>query len=62
MGWAKTDEDIREINDDRMRDSGKCYYGNSYINSAPNYLSKKSEDSQTMYYTNNQRFADKIIE
>lgn len=41
MGWAKTDEDIRDTIDSRMRDRCHSYHGNTYINYCPNYLSKK---------------------
>ena len=42
MGLAKADEDIREKIDNRMRDSGHSYYGNTYINRYPDYPSRKS--------------------
>ena len=41
MGWAKTDEDIKDTIDNRVRDSGHSYHGNTYINYYPDYLSKK---------------------
>ena len=50
MGWAKTDEDIREKIDNRMRDSGRSYYGNTYINRYPDYPSRKSVSTSTTYY------------
>ena len=42
MGWAKTDEDIRDTIDSRMRDRCNSYHGNTYINYCPNCLSKKT--------------------
>lgn len=42
MGWAKTDEDIRDTIDNRMRDRGHSYHRNTYINYYPDYLSKKT--------------------
>ena len=50
MGWAKTDEDIREKIDNRMRDSGCSYYGNTYINRYPDYPSRKPVSTSTTYY------------
>ncbi len=50
MGWAKTDEDIREKIDNRMRDSGRSYYGNTYINRYPDYPSKKPDSTVVTYY------------
>ena len=50
MGWAKTDEDIREKIDNRMRDSGRSYYGNTYINRYPDYPSRKPESTVVTYY------------
>ena len=50
MGWAKYDEDIREKIDSRMRDSGRSYYGNTYINRYPDYPSKRSVSASTTYY------------
>lgn len=50
MGWAKYDEDIREKIDNRMRDSGRSYYGNTYINRYPDYPSKRSVSASTTYY------------
>ena len=50
MGWAKTDEDIREKIDNRMRDSGRSYYGNTYINRYPDYPSQRSVSASTTYY------------
>jgi hypothetical protein len=50
MGWAKYDEDIREKIDNRMRDSGRSYYGNTYINRYPDYPSRKPVSSSTTYY------------
>ena len=50
MGWAKTDEDIREKIDNRMRDNGRSYYWNTYINRYPEYLSRKPESTVVTYY------------
>ena len=50
MGWAKYDEDIREKIDNRMRDSGRSYYGNTYINRYPDYPSRKSVSASTTYH------------
>ena len=47
MGWAKTDEDIREKIDNRMRDSGRSYYGNTYIDRYPDYPSQKTASIST---------------
>ena len=52
MGWAKTDEDIRERIDVRMRDNGRSYYGNTYINRSPDYLSRGSAS----YYPSTSRY------
>ena len=52
MGWAKTDEDIRERIDVRMRDNGRSYYGNTYINRSPDYLSRGSAS----YYPSTHRY------
>ena len=41
MGWTKTGEDIREAIDERMRDDERGYYGDIYINSSPDYPSRK---------------------
>ena len=50
MGIAKMAEDIREKNDERMRDSGIPYYGNTYINRYPDYPSRKSVSTSTTYH------------
>ena len=50
MGWAKTDEDIREKIDIRMRNSGTNYYGNTYFNRYPDYISRKSSNVSTTYH------------
>ena len=42
MGWAKTEEDIRDAIDIRMKDCGHSYRENTYINYYPDYLSKKT--------------------
>ena len=49
MGWAKYDEDIREKIDNRMRDSGRSYYGDTYINRPIDYQSRKPADTSTVY-------------
>ena len=48
MGWAKYDEDIREKIDNRMRDSGRSYYGDTYINRPIDYPSRKSASISTL--------------
>ena len=49
MGWAKYDEDIREKIDNRMRDSGRSYYGDTYINRPIDYPSRKTVGTSTVY-------------
>lgn len=41
MGWTKTGEDIRETINERMQDDERGYYGDIYINSSPDYPSRK---------------------
>lgn len=45
MGWAKTDEDIREAIDERYKNNGQVYYADTHINSYPSYPSKKVSSS-----------------
>ena len=52
MGWAKYDEDIRDIIDNRTKESGNNTYNNTHIHPYPNYTSKKTPSTVKTYYVN----------
>ena len=50
MGMSKMEEDIREKIDNRMRDSGRSYYGDLYINYYPDYPNRRAVSISTPHY------------